>query len=106
MPSISHLSSTPFVNLTTSNVNLTTPFVNLTIPYVNDTNSSANYLGNMTEYIFLEVESEKSPTQLAFVILMGSVVLIAIVIFSIVIIKENKQVQDWVNWVRDKKYGG
>ena len=99
MPSISHLSSTPFVNLTALNVNLT-------IPYVNDTNSSANYLGNMTENIFLEVESEKSPTQLVFVILLGSVVLIAIVIFSIVIIKENKRVQDWVNWVRDKKYGG
>tara|TARA_A100000164_G_C21650965_1_gene650316 strand:- start:260 stop:577 length:318 start_codon:yes stop_codon:yes gene_type:complete len=105
MPSISHL-STPFVNLTTSNVNLTNSNVNLTIQYVNDTNSSANYLGNMTEYIFLEVESEKSPTQLAFVILMGSVVLIAIIILSIVIIKENKRVQDWVNWVRDKKYGG
>ena len=104
MPSISHL-STPFVNLTSSNVNLTTSNVNLTIPYVNDTNSSGNYLGNMTENIFIEVESEKSPTQLAFVILLGAVVLIALTILFIGIIKEDKRVQDWVNWVKQKKQG-
>lgn len=94
MPSISHI-STPFVNLTTSNVNLT-------IPYFNNTNFSAN----MTDYIILEVETEKSLAPLVFVILLGTVVLIAITIFCSVIIKENKQVHDWVNWVREKKYGG
>jgi hypothetical protein len=93
MPSISHI-STPFVNLTTSNVNLT-------IPYVNNTNFSAN----MTDYIILEVETEKSLAPLVFVILLGTVVLIAITILCLGIIKEDKRVQDWVNWVKQKKQG-
>jgi hypothetical protein len=72
---------------------------------INVTATASQYLENNTKNNFLEIDSEKSASQLAFVILLGAVVVIALTILFIGIIKEDKRVQDWVNWVREKKQG-
>ena len=71
----------------------------------NVTATASHYLENNTKNNFLEIDSEKSASQLAFVILLGAVVVIALIILFIGIIKEDKRVQDWVNWVKQKKQG-
>ena len=72
---------------------------------INVTATASQYLENNTKNNFLEIDSEKSASQLAFVILLGAAVLVAIIIGIIFGIKECNRTQAWVNWVREKKQG-
>ena len=72
---------------------------------INVTATATRYLENTTKNNFLEIDSEKSASQLAFIISLGAVILFAIIIGIIVFIKESNHTQTWVNWVREKKLG-
>ena len=72
---------------------------------INVTATASQYLENNTKNNFLELDSEKSASQLAFIIVMGAAVLVAIIIGIIFGIKESNHTQSWVNWVREKQLG-
>ena len=72
---------------------------------MNVTAIATQYLENTTKNNFLELDSEKSASQLAFIISLGAVILLVIIIGIIVLIKESNHTQKWVNWVREKKLG-
>ena len=72
---------------------------------MNVTAIATQYLENTTKNNFLELDSEKSASQLAFIISLGAIILLAIIIGIIVLIKESNHTQKWVNWVREKKLG-